>query len=152
MADFVFNVAKGRVVELHNRVDTNDPTNSAIIVVPIDAGVVSDATLKDCDTLAAVLALVTERSTGGWGRKVLTDSDLATISPDDTNDRNPVALPSLTWPAVSAGAVTDLLVCYDPDTTGGTDSAIIPMMCHDYPTTPDGSDIVTTAGDYFRAS
>lgn len=31
MANIVFNIAKGRVVELFNRVDTNDPANSAII-------------------------------------------------------------------------------------------------------------------------
>lgn len=34
MADLVFNIAKGRVVELFNRVDANDPANSAIRGVP----------------------------------------------------------------------------------------------------------------------
>ena len=38
MADFVFNIAKGRVAELYNRVDSNDPANSAIIIVPVDVG------------------------------------------------------------------------------------------------------------------
>ena len=32
MADFVFNLSKGRVAEFFNRVDSNDPANSAIIV------------------------------------------------------------------------------------------------------------------------
>ncbi|HNH39703.1 MAG TPA: hypothetical protein PK912_14765, partial [Microthrixaceae bacterium] len=68
MSDFVFNIAKGRVAELFNRVDSNDPTNSAIIVVPVDRGAATDATLKDLDTLSAVLGSVTERTTGGWTR------------------------------------------------------------------------------------
>ena len=33
MADFVFNIAKGRVAEFYNRVDTNDPANSALVIV-----------------------------------------------------------------------------------------------------------------------
>ena len=56
MADFVFNLSKGRVAEFFNRVDSNDPANSAIIVVPVDRGAATDATLKDHDTLAALLA------------------------------------------------------------------------------------------------
>ena len=35
MANIVFNIAKGRVVELYNRVENNDPANSALILVPI---------------------------------------------------------------------------------------------------------------------
>ena len=77
MANVVFNIAKGRVAELYNRVKSNDPANSALILVPIDAGATSDATLIDLDTLSAVLGVVTERSTGGWGRKTLTDAEIA---------------------------------------------------------------------------
>ena len=33
MADQIFNIAKGRVAELYNRVDSNDPTNSALIIL-----------------------------------------------------------------------------------------------------------------------
>ena len=76
MADLVFNIAKGRVAELYNRVDSNDPANSALIIVPIDRGATTDATFRDHDTLAAVLAASTERTTGGWNRKTLTDADL----------------------------------------------------------------------------
>jgi hypothetical protein len=155
VANLVFNVALGRVAEFYNRVDTNDPANSALIVVPVDVGATSDATIKDFDTLAAVLAGgVTERSSNGWARKTLTDADLSALSPDDANDRMDVDLPDQTWTAVSSGAVTDLLICYDGDTTGGTDSNIIPLTLHDFPITPDGSDVVAvvaTAG-FYRAS
>jgi hypothetical protein len=152
MADLTFNVAKGRVAELYNRVDSNDPANSAIIIVPIDAGATTDATLRDLDTLSAVLGVVTERSSNGWARKTLTDSALAAMTVDDVNDRMPVAIPAQTWSAVTAGAVTDLVICYDPDTTSGTDANIVPLTLHDFPITPDGSDVTVNAGDFFRAS
>ena len=150
----MFNIAKGRVAELYNRVDSNDPANSAIIIVPIDAGATTDATFRDHDTLAAVLAAATERTTGGWNRKTLTDTDLAALAPDDTNDRMDVDIPDQTWTAVTAGAVTDLVICYDGDTTAGTDANIIPLTLHDFAITPDGSDVVAqiAATGFYRAS
>lgn len=155
MADLVFNIAKGRVAELFNRVDSNDPANSALIVVPVDAGATTDATIRDFDTLAAVLGGgVTERTTGGWNRKTLTDADITMPAPDDANDRIDLDIPDLTWTAVTAGAVTDLIVCYDADTTGGADSAIVPLTLHDFAITPDGSDVtaVINAAGFYRAS
>jgi len=152
VSDIVLNIAKGRVAELYNRVDSNDPTNSALIVVPIDRGATTDATFRDHDTLSAVLGAATERTTGGWNRKTLTDADLAALTVDDTNDRMPTAIPALTWTSVTAGAVTDLVICYDGDTTAGTDTNIIPLTIHAFAITPDGSDVVCTAGDFFRAS
>lgn len=149
MANFVFNVAKGRVNELVNRVATNDPANSALILVPIDAGATSDATLEDLDTLSAVLGSVTERTIGGWNRKTIT---AATMTVDDANNRNASDFGDQTWTAVSSGAVTDLLVCYDADTTAGTDADIIPLTCHDFTITPDGSDVIATVADFFRAT
>lgn len=152
MSDIVFNIAKGRVAEYFNRVDSNDPTNSAIIVIPIDRGATTDATFRDHDTGAAVIAAATERTTGGWNRKTLTDSDLSALAVDDTNDRMPATIPALVWTAVTAGAVTDLLFCYDSDTTGGTDSNLIPLTLNAFAITPDGSDVQANAGDIFRAS
>ena len=152
MSDFVFNIAKGRVAELFNRVDSNDPANSAIIVVPVDRGAATDATLKDLDTLSAVLGSVTERTTGGWTRKTLTDADLSAIAVDDTNDWMPATIPAVLWSAVTAGAVTDLVFCYDSDTTSGTDANIVPLVMSAFPITPDGSDVQANAGDIFRAS
>ena len=153
MSDFVFNIAKGRVAELFNRVDSNDPTNSAIIVVPVDRGAATDATLKDLDTLSAVLGAVTERSTSGWTRKTLTDSDLGALTVDNANDRMPATIPAILWsPGPTTGAVTDLIFCYDPDTTGGTDANIVPLVMSAFAITPDGSDVQANAGDIYRAS
>lgn len=152
MTDGVFNISKGRVAELYNRVDSNDPANSALIVVPVDRGAVTDASLKDCATLAAVLALVTERTASGWNRKTLSDTDLSTLTVDNTNDRMPCDIGDQTWTAVSSGAVTDLLICYDGDTTAGSDSNIIPLTWHAFAITPDGSDVTATVADFYRAS
>jgi hypothetical protein len=153
VADIVFNIAKGRVAELYNRVDSNDPTNSALIIVPVDVGATTDATIRDFDTLAAVLAGgVTERTTGGWNRKTLTDADLSALAVDDTNDRMPLDIADQTWTAVTAGAVTDLIICYDSDTTAGTDANIVPLTMHDFAITPDGSDVTATIADFFRAT
>jgi hypothetical protein len=154
MADFVFNIAKGRVAEFYNRVDSNDPANSALVLVVAQAGS-TDATLKDVDTLAAALAATAEVTNSGYARKVLTDTDLAAFAADDANDRVDLDFADQTWTAVAAG--TDwarIFVCYDSDTTAGTDANIIPLTSHDFAVTPDGSDIVAqvAAAGFFRAS
>lgn len=159
MADSVFNIAKGRVVELYNRVENNDPTNAALVVVALQAsGLESHATLIDYDNLSALLAASNNEATNsGYARKVLTDSDLAALpAPDDTNNRYEVDIPDQTWSAVQAtgGAWGALLICYDADTTGGDDTNIIPLTVHDFAVTPDGSDIVAqiNALGFFRAA
>lgn len=153
MANIVFNIAKGRVVELYNRVENNDPANSALILVPIEtSGLESDATLIDVDTLAALLAGTTNEQTT-MGRKTLTDADLAALpAPDDANDRYDVSLPTVTWTGATGNAISKIAVCYDPDTTGGTDANIVPLTMFDFAITPDGSDVQMTGGVFFRAS
>lgn len=155
MGNLVFNIAKGRVAELHDRVKNNDPANAAIVLVAINAGAATDGTMKDYDTLAALLADgdVAEVTNSGYARKVLTDSDLAaTPAPDDTNDRNERALPTQVFSSVAAGSAwTDIVVCYDPDTTAGDDSNIVPLTLFDFPQTPNGGDIQVTGGNYYRA-
>lgn len=156
MGDFVFNVAKGRVAEFYNRVKSNDPANSALIVVVLaTSGLESDAVLKDLDTLAALVAGTTNEVTNSnYARKVLTDADLAALSIDDANDRVDLDIPDQTWTAVAAGdGWSKLVICYDGDTTAGTDANIIPLTAHDFVVTPDGSDITAqvAAAGFFRA-
>lgn len=153
MANIVFNIAKGRVVEYYNRVKSNDPANSALILVPIEtSGLESDATLIDKDDLAALVSGTTNEQTT-MGRKTLTDADLAALpAPDDTNDRYDVSLPTVTWTAASGNAISKIAVCYDSDTTAGTDANIIPLTMFDAVVTPDGNDLQLTGGVFFRAS
>jgi hypothetical protein len=157
MANFVFNIAKGRVAELYNRVDSNDPANSALVIVVLaTAGLESDATLIDKADLAAVVAGTTNEVTNtGYARKVLTDADISAFAADNTNDRVDLDIADQTWTAVAAGdGWSKLVVCYDSDTTAGTDAAIVPLTAHDFVVTPDGSDITAqiAAAGFFRAS
>lgn len=153
MANIVFNIAKGRVVEYYNRVENNDPANSALILVPIEtSGLETDAVLIDKADLSAVLAGTTNEQTT-MGRKTLTDVELAALpAPDTTNDRYDVSLPTTTWTAATGNAISKILVCYDSDTTAGTDSNIIPLCMFDFVVTPSGADIQMTGGVFFRAS
>lgn len=153
MANIVFNIAKGRVIEFYNRVKSNDPANSAIILVPIETtGLEADSVLIDADTLAAVLSGTTNEQTT-MGRKTLTDAELAALpSPDHTNDRYDVSLPTVTWASASGNAISKLLACYDSDTTSGADSSIIPLTLFDFSTNPSGVDIVMPSGIFYRAA
>lgn len=153
MTAYMENIAKGRFVELFNRVKTNDPTNSAIILVPLSASG-SEAEAQDYDNLSTFLGGTANEATGStWARKVLTDADLSAIAVDDTNNRFPASIPQQTWAGVAAANnTTGLAVCYDGDTTGGDDTNII-VICHlDFVVTTDGNDVVINAGDVARAS
>lgn len=159
MADQVFNIALGSVAGYYRRVDGNDPANSALVIVLLAAsGIESDATLKDKDTLADLVSGATNEATNtGYARKVLTDSDLTAFAPDDANNRVDLDFPDQTWTSVAndgTGAIGDAVVCYDGDTTGGTDSNIEPLTMHDFAVTPNGGDITlqVAAVGFFRAS
>lgn len=158
MANQVFNISLGRVAELYNRVDTNDPANSALVIAAVAAGTTTDATFKDADTLTACLPGAggsAEATNTGYARKTLTDADIVAFAPDDTNDRVDLDIPDQTWTGVAAGTNwTDLIISYDSDTTAGTDANIVPLTLHDFIVTPDGSDItaVIAATGFYRAS
>lgn len=155
MASFVFNVAKGRTHEFHLRVDNNDPANSALIVVVLSAtNLETDSVLRDYDTLSALLAGASDEVTNtNYARKTLTDSSLSAPTIDDTNDRVVLPFPTQTWTAVASGTSwRKLLICYDSDTTTGTDANIIPVAAYDLlisnaPIIPTGADIVISGSD-----
>lgn len=155
MADFVLNIAKGRVAEYAARVNANDPANSALVLVVLAAaGLEADAVLLDKDTLADVLAGTTNEVTNvGYARKVLDSTAGITVTVDDVNNRVDVDSADQTWATVAAGDNwAKLLVCYDPDTTAGTDADVVPLTAHDFAVTPDGTDIVASVAAFFRAT
>lgn len=153
MANIVFNIAKGRVVEFYNRVKSGDPADSALVLIPIETdGLESDAVLIDKDTVADVLSGDTDEQTT-MGRKVLTAAELdAFPSPDDGNDRYDVSLPEVVWENATGNDISKILVAYHPDTAEGDDSDMIPLTLFDFAITPDGSDVTMEAGVFFRAS
>jgi hypothetical protein len=151
---FVFNIAKGRVVEFFNRVDSNEPANSGIVVVPLKKGG-TEAQGQDINDLKALLedANFEEQTGGGWERKVLTDAQLEAIAVDDENNRFPASTPELEWSEPEAGNdLVGFLFCYDPNTTEGEDDTLIPLTGHAKTVTADGNDVILNAGEVFRAS
>jgi hypothetical protein len=154
MANYLMNIAKGRVRELVERVDTNDPADAKIILIPLSASE-TEANAQDTDTVTAFLATAAnEITTNNWVRKTLTDADFAATDYDanDTDNRGDASLPSVTWTAPTAGGnTTGLLVAYTEEASP-TDAVTIPISHHDFVVTADGNDVVLNAGDFFRAS
>lgn len=134
MPSFQSNVSLGREVELYNRVNDSDPTNAAFIMLAIAyTGMESDSTLRDYDTVAAILAASNNEVTnGGYGRKTITDADIAAYTVDDTNNLILLTLPAQTYATILTGDTWGkIIVAYDPDTTGGTDTTLVPVSFHE---------------------
>lgn len=158
MADGVFNVSKGRVIELHDRAVNSDPTNAAVLGILL-AAAETDATLIDYDDLSTLLAAAgnTEATADNYARLVL-DTELSSSTVDDTNDRREGDMPDPSW--TDLGGTTDhalakFLTCYDSDSTSGTDSNVVPMTHHDAVLTSTNGSTVTLnvpATGYSRAS
>lgn len=134
MANWVANIAKGKFAYY----GTLPATNDAIIVVPLEtSGLEADATAKDYDTLSALLAGSSNEQTT-MGRKTAAS---VTVTVDDSGDSVALDCADITWTAATGNAISKLLFCYDPDTTGGTDADLIPLVALDFTITPDGSDV-----------
>lgn len=147
---FVFNIAKGRVAELAALNGAND----AFIVVLLQTGCQSDATLQDYNTLADVLAGAgnTEATFGGYSRKTLANV-LATV--DTSANHVDVDATDPSWNPTSSQALAKLLICYDGDTTSGTDTNIVPLIGDDFVVTTPSTGSLSyqiASGGFFRAS
>ena len=154
MANYAFNIAKGRAVELYRHVEDNIVSASELVLIPLSASG-TEAEAQDYLTVSTVLGGTANslEGIGGWVRKDLSDSLLASFpAPDTGNNRYDVSLPSVTWtaPAVSNNS-TGLLVCYD-NTGSDADSAMVPISHHDFAVTTDGNDVILNAGVFYRAS
>jgi len=143
--DGVFNVAKGAGNEYFDRVANNDPANSGIVIILLKAAE-ADAVLEDYDDVGALLAAGgnTEADFTNYTRIVYTDSDITGSTVDDTNNRKYSDMPDPSY--TSAGGTLDntivkMLYTYDNDTTGGTDSDLIPIAHVDFATTTNGNNL-----------
>lgn len=146
MSAIQFNASKGREVEFYNRVDTNDPTNSALIMMVIATGGEGIAALRDYATFSTLLASNPEVTNTGYSRKTLTDSSLSAYTVDNTNNWILLTLPLQTFSTISAGTNWDIVVVgYDSDTTSGTDANIVPITAAELRIT--GTAIVPAGGN-----
>jgi hypothetical protein len=162
MANVMSNVARGRMRQYYDSVDSNlviatgpiqSTANAALLVVPIETtGIEGDAALVDYDDLSALLAAANNEQTT-LGRKTITDTATGASVQDDTNERLDLDIPDQTWTAGAGAAISKLTIDYDPDTTAGTDTTVVPLTFHDFAVTPDGSDITAqiAATGYYRS-
>jgi len=157
MADGVFNISKGRVVEFYNRVENNDPGTSTIEIMLLKVNE-AEATLIDHANYSLLIADAgnTEADFTNYARINLTDTELAALpTPDITNDRFEVDMPDQTWSTAgnaTNNTLTKFVTGYDP--SAGADTTILPMTHHDFSVTTDGSDITAqiNALGFFRAA
>lgn len=151
MANDMFNVARGFVGYYAGLPAAND---ALIVVLLKSAGLVSDDALADYDTLAALLAGASDEADfTNYSRKTLAS---VTNTVDDTNNRRDVDAADFTYTAAggaSNNTIAKAVICYDPDTTGGTDADIIPLTHHDLAFTTDGTDQAVTipTGGFYRS-
>ncbi|GAA2108061.1 hypothetical protein [Streptomyces synnematoformans] len=145
MASIVFTIALGRIAHYASLPAASD----GLVMIPLEAsGLEADSVLRDADTFAAVVAgTTTEQTTAG--RKALTD---VTVTVNDTDNRVDIDCADVTWTAPTGNPVGAVVICYDPDTTAGTDSDLVPLTKHDTVWTPDGNDFTLTVTDFARAS
>lgn len=138
-SDFVFNQSKGKIAYYASLPAAND---ALLMVLCKATGLVSDATLKDLDDLGTILAGATDEATfTNYTRQTLTT---VTVTVDDTNDIVNIDCDDVTY--TNAGGASNntmgkALICYDPDTTTGTDSSVVPIAAYSYDGTTDGSTI-----------
>ena len=141
--DITFNIAKGRQAHYGSLPATND---ALILVVLKAAGLVSDAVLRDYDTLADVLTGASDECTAtGYVRSTLAN---VLVTVDDTADTVNIDCDDAVLGVVGTGGSPEtqakVLICYDPDTTTGTDSTVVPISAHSYDKVFDGSSVTIT--------
>lgn len=145
MANIVFNIALGRLAYYTSLPSAND---GLVLIALESSGLETDAVLRDKDDFAAVVAGTTNEQTT-VGRKPLAS---VTVTVDDTNDRVALDAADVTWTAPTGNAIGAVVICYDPDTTTGTDADLIPLTKHDLAWTPDGNNFTLTIADFARAT
>lgn len=129
MANFVFNVVKGKpryYLELPAAAD------GLFLVLLQFTSLEADATLRDYDDLAALLAGTSNEMTfTSYTRKAVVPT-APTI--DDANERVDIDAPDVTSYTNGGGATErcgKAILTYDPDTGTGTDSTQIPILAWD---------------------
>lgn len=131
MANLVFSIALGRVIE--------KIADGAVLKMAVLKTAAADATLRDLDTLAAVLA------SGGTAEADFTNYARPTISPtvtvDDANDISRVTAASVTF--TSAGGATNNTVAKAViyEEVAGGDANCIPLVMLDTVFTTDGNNV-----------
>ncbi len=145
MADEVFNIAKGAFAE-----KIRDSASSVGILLLKTAE--SDATLRDYDTVAAILAgSNTEADFTNYARKT---GITGTVTVDNTNDRVDCDIPDQTWSSAGGASNNTLAKAIVFYQESAADSGRVPLTHHDFAETTTGSDITlqVNASGFARAA
>lgn len=125
-SDFVFNVAKGKLAYYAGLPAAND---GLVVVLLKTTGIEADSTLKDYTTLSALLAGTSDETVAtNYVRKTLAG---VTATVDNTNDWVDISSNAFTFTALGGAtneSIGKMLICYDPDTTTGTDADLVPLV------------------------
>lgn len=140
-----FNISKDKIGWYYEQART--VANAGLVYILLKSnGLEADGTIADHDDVQVLLAASNDECDfTGYVRKVLTGTTNVTKTVDDTNNRVLLDQADLTW--TDAGGATNnavgaLLIAYDPNTTTGTDSTLVPLTKHDITATTDGNDLI----------
>lgn len=118
--------------------------NSRLTIVVLQVAEADD-TLNNYDDLGALLGgSNTEALSTNYARIELAAAAITWSVDDSGNTAKCVVDSDQTWSSVTQAASESwvkLLMCYDADSTGGTDANIIVLTHHDFAVTPNGGDI-----------
>lgn len=127
-------------------------TNAGIIITLLKAtGLEADGTLADYTNVQALLAGTSDQADfTNFVRKTVFGSGGTGIvkTVDNATNRVLFDLPDQTWvdaggnPVVTNNTLGKVLICFDPDTTTGDDSTVLPLLAHDITATTDGNDLI----------
>lgn len=130
-----------------------------LLVVLLADGAEADSSLINRNTLADVLAIAANKEAAWSGGTPYARKSYATvtITAQTSPTQVSLAITNPTWGAAAASSTTYKLsklgVCYGTPATGTpANSAIIPLVWLDFPSTADGSDLTFTfdAAGFYR--
>lgn len=135
--DFVFNIARGTI---RSRIAAGQTFQALLLRT---TNLEADATLRDYDTVTALLAGTSDEcSAGSYARVALTGlgasvTDASDIAEADSAD--------IAWGALTGGQTVAKVVIYST-----TDD--VPLTAHSYDETCDGTALTSTVANFWRSS
>lgn len=132
MADIIFNIAKGAIVE-----KIRDGSSNLLVLI-LEA-VETETDLMDHDNLSSLLGAAgnTEATATGYSRKT---GITGVVTVDHTSNEASVAIPDQQWDAISGGnPFVAAVVAYEES---ASDTGRIPLSKHDISYTPQGVDFL----------
>jgi hypothetical protein len=134
----VFNIALGKVRWYAEQVGVG---NAAFVLLLLkNSGLETDATLLDHDNVSVMLAAANDEADfTNYVRKTITS---VTISNPDTDESLEISFADQSYGNVGGAANNTLgkaVVAFDPDTTTGSDTTLVPILAFNITYTTDGN-------------